>query len=724
MHPLSSLQHVSTMLRRLARTAILPAALVLVAASAQAQTVYVDGSNPAASDLNIGTELQPFKTINGAMGPNKGAAVTILVKPGVYREQVSLPTSGALGFPFVFRATAPGVIIDGSDDFSTAVQWGATAGGEFLAASVNWTTTQVLIDGVRLTPSTAAPGSLPANSFRYVAGQGLYVDFNGINPGTHLVQVSHRSFGFTMSTKSFVTIDGFEITRTQDRGINIFGSNDLVIANNKVTFANSYGIQAVGSQNLVIEGNLVTDSNFHGIGLTAGGTGGTIPTTGCIVRNNECARNAHPTIRQANGIFVSGSSSNTMYNNRLHHNQDTGMHFALASNNCLSYNNLSYANGDHGYDHLQSTNTIHVHDVAFGNFIDGFSFEGDSPGGQVFNCISVDNGLTQNGSDLWVDTNSSVGFASNNNLLWNSTPQPPAKMGLIAYALLSDFTLATGRDANSRQANPLFVNAANGDFHLSAASPAIDAATSNAPSWPALDASGGVRLDDASILDGGSGPVTFADMGAFEFVPPADRAPVVVSPAKVIIARGGFVTFTVTASDPDGDPITSLTMSYAKLPKNAAPPTFVVSADKTSGTFTWQTPNANGTSNFTFTARNAMTGTSITGVQLKKTVRAPFGPVAAQGEFFDEVALSAGFPMPSAGAVDFALTLPSDENVDWGIYDAQGRRVWSETLSANAGYVRLRWSGVDMSGRRAATGIYFARVRVGETEFVRRVVRF
>jgi hypothetical protein len=106
----------------MARPAILSAALVLIAVSAQAQTVYVDGSNPAASDLNIGTELQPFKTITGAMGPNKGAAVTILVKPGVYGEQVSLPTSGALGFPFVFRATAPGVIIDGSDDFSTAVQ--------------------------------------------------------------------------------------------------------------------------------------------------------------------------------------------------------------------------------------------------------------------------------------------------------------------------------------------------------------------------------------------------------------------------------------------------------------------------------------------------------------------------------------------------------------------------------------------------------------------------
>jgi len=721
MRSLSPLRTVSPVLRRFARTAVLALVLAAAAASAEAQTVYVDGPNPAASDLNVGTELQPFKTINGAMGPNKGAAVTILVKPGVYREQISVPTSGAAGFPFVFRATGPGVIMDGSDDFSNTALWAATTGTEFLAASVNWTTTQVLVDGARLTPSTAAAGSLPVGTFRYIAGQGLHVNLGGGgNPGSHLTQVSHRSFAFTMSTKQFVTIDGFEITRTQDRGINIFGCTDLVIANNKVTFANSYGIQAVGSQNCTIEGNLVTDSNFHGIGLTASTTAG---TTGCTVRNNECARNAHPTIRQANGIYLIGSPGNTLHGNRLHHNQDTGMHFATGANDCISYNNVSYANGDHGYDHLAALNTTHTNDVAFGNFIDGFSFEGNAPGSKVYNCISVDNGLTQNGHDLWVDLASSLGFVSNNNLFWNSTAQPPVRMAANIYALVSDFTLATGLDANSRQANPLFVNAASGDFHLSPGSPAIDAASSSAPSWPALDAAGSIRLDDASIADGGSGPVTFSDMGAFEYAPPADRAPVVVSPARVIVVRGATATFTVTASDPDGDPITSLTMSYGKLPKNALPPTFIVNASKTSGTFTWVTPNANGNTNFTFIARNAMGDTSVTGVQLKKSIKAPLGPFASE-QYFDEVSLSGGYPMPSAGAVEFALTLPTDENVDWGIFDTQGRRVWSETRVEEAGQVRLRWSGLDMSGRRAATGIYFARVRVGETEFVRRVVRF
>jgi hypothetical protein len=72
MHPLSAFRHIPTMLRRKARPAILLAALVLIAASAQAQTVYVDGSNPAASDLNIGHRTSAIQDHHGRHGPQQG----------------------------------------------------------------------------------------------------------------------------------------------------------------------------------------------------------------------------------------------------------------------------------------------------------------------------------------------------------------------------------------------------------------------------------------------------------------------------------------------------------------------------------------------------------------------------------------------------------------------------------------------------------------------------
>src|SRR5206468_9525245 len=116
--------------------------------------------------------------------------------------------------------------------------------------------------------------------------------------------------------------------------------------------------------------------------------------------------------------------------------------------------------------------------------------------------------------------------------------------------------------AHSFQADPRFVNAAAADYHLLAGSPAIDAATSAAAEWPATDAGGAARVDDPRVADTGEGPVTFGDLGAFEFedVHRADGRPAVVSPAVVRASRGQRVEFTVTASDPDGDAIQSLRM--------------------------------------------------------------------------------------------------------------------------------------------------------------------
>jgi parallel beta-helix repeat protein len=686
---------------------------------ARAQTtVYVDNQSASCSPTGPGTEVAPYCTITDAMKTWKGAGVTIIVKPGTYREQVTINAlaAGAAGAPFVLRAQGPGVVVDGSDDFSNTASWTASLGTAFVAPSVTWTPKQVYVDGARLALTTLTPDVMPVNTFRWVSGEGLYVNLGGDDPGTHLTQVGHRNYAFNLFSTSFVTVDGFTIARTEDRGITMQNPcTDLVISNNRVSFANSYGIQTVNGQRIRIDGNTVSDCNFHGIGLTAG-------ASGCTITNNECFRNAHPTIRQANGIYLSGAPGNVISGNVLHDNQDTGLQFSAGANDCVSTNNRSYRNGDHGYDHLGVSNTVHLNDIAYGNYMDGFSFEGNSPGSQLYNSIATENGLTTNEFDLWVDATSSVGFVSDHNIFWNSTAQPPIKFVTTLYSTLAGYQAASGLDAHSAQADPRFTNAIGADFTLLAGSPAIDAATSLPAQWPATDALGAPRLDDPRTANSGEGPVAYGDLGVFEFVP-ADAPPVVISPSTISVAKGGTVSFTVTASDPDGDPITSLVMVPIKLPNNSGAK-FVVNATHTAGTFTWNVGSSNGAYQVSFIAVNTLADTSRTTIQIKGKVKAasPAGPDGADLPP-PVVALSSGFPNPSPGGVDFTLDLPTSTRVDFAVYDMQGREIWSEQRETAAGRTRLHWDGTTAARQRAGVGIYLVRVRADGSDFVRRIVR-
>ena len=255
---------------------------------------------------------------------------------------------------------------------------------------------------------------------------------------------------------------------------------------------------------------VVAHVSDHGISLNSG-------TSACTIEDNESFLNALPTAREANGIYMFGSPANLLRGNRWHHNQDTGEQIQSGSNDVISIQNVSWANGDHGYDHLLATGSIHVGDVAYGNFRDGFSFEGSASGCSVHDCIAIENGLTTNEIDLWVDDNSFVGFSSDDNIFWNSTAVPLIKRGLVRYPTVQDWSAASGQDTRTFQADPRFADPANGDFHLMAGSPAIDAANTAVASWSALDADGHARVDDPLTPNTGLGPVPYADRGAFEY---------------------------------------------------------------------------------------------------------------------------------------------------------------------------------------------------------------
>ena len=110
-----------------------------------------------------------------------------------------------------------------------------------------------------------------------------------------------------------------------------------------------------------------------------------------------------------------------------------------------------------------------------------------------------------------------------------------------------DFNNNIDLDPSNLFGNPAFVDAENGDLHLSANSPCIDMGNNAAPQLPFLDKDGNGR-----ITDGNSDGQKVVDIGAYEYG--SSKPPVIESftanpqTGKVPLE----VTFTCQASDPDG----------------------------------------------------------------------------------------------------------------------------------------------------------------------------
>ena len=143
-----------------------------------------------------------------------------------------------------------------------------------------------------------------------------------------------------------------------------------------------------------------------------------------------------------------------------------------------------------------------------------------------------------------------------------------------------------------------------------------EARTSGTLNWtPGYDAAGGsysVTFTAANALS--------ATTSTLLTVGDVDRSPVVSAPAMRSGAENTLLTFSVTASDPDGDALAALTAS--NLPSGA---TFTSDSARTSGTFSW-TPgydSAGGPYTVTFTATNALGASAATAVMISNVDRAP-----------------------------------------------------------------------------------------------------
>jgi hypothetical protein len=81
-------------------------------------------------------------------------------------------------------------------------------------------------------------------------------------------------------------------------------------------------------------------------------------------------------------------------------------------------------------------------------------------------------------------------------------------------------------------------------------------------------------------------------------------------------------------------------------------------------------------------------------------------------------------PMPARAGVTLEYRLREAARVEIDILDASGRRVRMLEPGSEraAGDHRIRWDGRRPDGARAASGLYFARLRVAGATWVRRLV--
>jgi len=332
------------------------------------------------------------------------------------------------------------------------------------------------------------------------------------------VMVSGQSHGFTISNRSWITVQGFNVTQTTGDGVYVTNSSNITIRDNHISYAGqpvsgkiAKGIRLSSVTNALVVGNTIDHNTDFGIHLVGG-------TTGATISGNELSYNARGFQRAAAGIDVFASSNNVIQYNVSHHNEDSGIEFRTGSSNNLVVNNVTYLNGDHGIDMNGSPSQQITSNSVYKNVTAGINVEGNSTGTTLANNISVDNGIgsaTTRGN-VRVDSTSTSGTTLDYDIVFLHTPDVMMTWGSTKYSSLAAFVSATGQETHGIQADPLWEAADAGDLHLVGGSPAIDSANSGVSGENDVDADGNPRFDDPGTPNTGVGPRTYDDRGAYE----------------------------------------------------------------------------------------------------------------------------------------------------------------------------------------------------------------
>ena len=478
--------------------------LLVLSGTASGATYHVA---PGGSDSSPGTLAAPFATVQHAADlvlPGD----TVLVRAGTYRQVVTVTRSGTAGAEIVFAAYP----------------------GE-----------RPVLDGDGLLASEWLGGVVHVLNAAHVHVRGLTVTNAG--PGI-------QAAGFLVEDSQHVTLEENVSDDTTSSGIGVWGCEDVTLEGNEVIRACHGGSQEQvsvgGTRGFRVVGNRVhdaggTENGGEGICLKDGSSDG-------VARGNSVWNQP-----MKFGIYVDAWDKHTHdieVDGNVVHGCIDGIGLASEMGGLLERvrvtNNLCYRNslrgltvGDYGGVANHPMNDLQIVNNTFaGNGTSGWG------GGIAVDSREARNVVVRNNV---VSGHPSFGILVSTGL--------PAGAVAVDHNLIDAFvgTVEEGetRGSDAVEASPRFVDAGADDYHLAAASPAID--RGNPDRAPSLDHDGVVRPQGSGIDLGAferpAGPVSFAST---LFVPVVLRSE----------GRGGsFFTSELTLTN-GGDGVATVRLDY------------------------------------------------------------------------------------------------------------------------------------------------------------------
>jgi parallel beta-helix repeat protein len=519
-----------------------------LSSSVFAATYYVDATN--GKDSNNGTSVATaWKTIAKVNASKFIPGDQILFKRGkIFRETLVVPSSGAPGNIITFGTYDNGAqpAIYGSENVQ---QW-LSVTVPLYVSNLSWPCKQVFQDGEKLLNKSSLKDLVAGSWYQDPASMQLYViTSDQTSPITHIMELSKRDHGITLSQKSYVKVTGFNIKQTNGIGaINIVSSmynvidscdisngygtgiliednsNGNVISNNKVSFSYysegtyqfycSNGIMVrYGSNETTITGNEFFSNYGSGVFISdtsrniidrntihdngSGGIDVNDPgSSDNMVKDNLVFRNGQIDVdEQGISFFNSGAGNiargNTVYEQKGGPSDGIGILIDTTSNQVIVEKNIVYGNSGHGLSIWNSKNGVLRNNTSYGNLKNGIFVGGkDSSGAQVINNIASNNAAYQ--LSFQPDAVSAGGYLISHNNFSKAGVQKVLLFNDRSYSA-EEFNVSV-HGSDLYQNDPIFVSPMT-NFNLSASSPCIDK---------------GINI---GLLFMGSAP----DLGAFEY---------------------------------------------------------------------------------------------------------------------------------------------------------------------------------------------------------------